>query len=85
MSFLSKLNPLNWIKELLISDYVGGVVRHALTAFAAVLVASHFASPAVAQSLVDAIYTFVTSKEFYEALIALVAALGGSVANKKAV
>lgn len=82
MSFLSKLNPLNWIKELLISDYVGGVVRHALTAFAAALVASHFASPAV---LVDAIYTFVTSKEFYEALIALVAALGGSVANKKAV
>lgn len=85
MSFLSKLNPLNWIKELLISDFVGGAIRHALTAFAATLTTLHFASPEVANNLANAIYEFVTSKEFYEALIALVAALGGSVANKKAV
>lgn len=82
MSWLSKLNPLNWIKDLLVSDYVGGLLRHALTALGVVLVRSGLATQPVADNAVQALMALLLSPEFVGGIIAFVTGWGSSVANK---
>jgi len=75
MSLLSKLNPLSWVKEALVSDYVGGLLRHALTAVGVFLVNSAGAPESFARLLV--------SPEFVGGVLAIVTSLVASVSNKK--
>lgn len=72
---LFTLNPINWIKDALVSDYVGGWVRHGLTALGAYLL-SH---ALVAQSFVD----IIVSKDFVGGVISIASALVASAVNKK--
>lgn len=90
MSFLSKLNPLKWIKDLLISDYVGSALRHVLTAFGAILLTYKLGSAELVTAWVDATIALVTSHEFLSQVLelvtgvsALVGGLAASVKNKK--
>lgn len=90
MSFLSNLNPFKWVKELLISDYVGAPIRHAITAFGAILLAHKFGTDAVVGEWVRATIALVTSSEFLVRLLEVFTGLGtilgglaASVKNKK--
>lgn len=85
MSLLSKLNPLNWIKELLISDYVGSMVRHALTALGSILVSQKLGSVDLVNHAVESLIKLLTSPEFVSGVVALFSGAVASVANKKAV
>jgi len=82
MSLLSKLNPIQWIKDALVSDYVGGLIRHGLTFVGAFLVAKGLAAPEVAGEATSALYRLLTSPEFIGGLMSIFG-YGGSVANKK--
>lgn len=75
MSWLSKLNPFTWLKDLLVSDYVGGQLRHWLGIIGAYVVASYGAPQSFAELLV--------SPEFVGGVVAIVTAIVSSVANKK--
>lgn len=83
MSLLSKLNPLAWIKQLLVSDYVGGLLRHALTALGVYLVAKGYASKESADGFINAALALVTSPEFVAGIVSFFTGWGASVANKK--
>lgn len=83
MSLLSKLNPLNWIKELLVSDYVGSLLRHVLTALGSFLVSQKLGSVDLVNNAVESLLALLTSKEFIAGIVALFSGAVASVANKK--
>lgn len=74
---LFSLNPITWVKDSLVSDYVGGLVRHALTALGGYLIDHAL----VSQPFVD----LLTSPTFIGGLISILTALIASVTNKTAV
>lgn len=83
MSWIQKLNPINWLKSALISDYVGGLIRHGLTFIAGALVVSGLASQEAADQAAQALINLLTDEQFMSGLIALVSGLAASAANKK--
>ena len=87
MSILAKLNPLKWIKGLLISDYVGGWFRHALTGLGAILIAHKLGTDVLVEDWVRATIALITSSEFltrvFELATGASAVLGGLAASAK--
>ena len=83
MSWLQKLNPINWIRSALISDYVGMFLRHGLTLGAGILVAAGLASQEVADQAAISLINLLTDEKFISGIVALVSGLAASAANKK--
>lgn len=83
MSLLSKLNPLNWIKDALVSDYVGGLLRHAASFIGGLLMAKGLGSVQSVETFVSALAALLTDPQFISGIVALFGSLGASVANKK--
>lgn len=81
MSFLDSINPVNWIKKILVSDYVGGAIRHALTFIGGWLVAKGLATPEVADQAANSILKLLTSEQFIGGIIGAVGYFS-SVKNK---
>lgn len=75
-------NPLNWIKSLLLSDYVGAAVRHILTAIGAYLISKGLADAATASTWVEDTVRLLTSPAFLTGVIALFTGGAASVINK---
>lgn len=87
---LFSLNPIKWIKDLLISDYVGGWLRHAVTGLGFILTAHHLGADDAIARWVAATIELVTSSEFLKGLAEMVLGMGGiagglwaSAANKR--
>lgn len=83
MSWLSKLNPLKWIKDALVSDYVGGLLRHALTAVGVFLVAKGWGSREAVDGAVNGLLVLLTDPAFVGGIVSFFTGWGASVANKK--
>lgn len=90
MSLLSKLNPWRWIKEALISDYVGGWLRHGLTALGSIMLMHKLGSTELVLNWVDATIALVTDSTFLQGVLEILTGLGAiaggiaaSVTNKK--
>ena len=67
----------NWLKKILLSNYIGGFIRTALAAFGGYLVAKGIASQEQADTLIKAILDMLPN------LIPLIVAYASSVINKK--
>ena len=80
---LFSLNPIQWIKDALVSDYVGAAIRHALTAVGFYLILHGYASEQVSNDFVNAAVKLLTSKEFLAGLISVFTGGTASIANKK--
>lgn len=90
MSWLSKLNPYNWIKEALVSDYVGGAFRHALTALGFWMTVNQLGGEREINNFIQAAAELITSDTFLQHLITVLTGIGSlstgavaSVKNKK--
>jgi hypothetical protein len=83
MGILDSINPVNWVKKLLVSDYVGGLIRHGLTFLGGWLVAKGLAAPEVADQATNALLKLLTDEKFIGGLIS-VFGIVASAANKKA-
>lgn len=69
------LNPVNWIKNLLISDYVGSALRHGLTGLGAYMI-SYGLDPVLVNPWVSSTTDLVVGS------MAIITALIASVKNK---
>lgn len=78
------LNPITWVKNALISDYIGGAVRHLMTFTGAFLIGHHMASPDVANEWSAATVKLLTDPQFWVGVGTIVTSYGSSIANKKA-
>lgn len=83
MSIFSKLNPLNWIKDLLVSDYVGGFLRHAVTFIGSYLTTKGLGDVQYINDWVEATVKLLTDPQFIAGIVALVSSYGASIVNKK--
>lgn len=81
--FDGKWNPLKWVKDLLLSDYVGGVLRHLITALGAILTAKGLGDATMINDWVEMTINLITSPEFIGGIIALFTSATASVQNKK--
>lgn len=84
MSLLSKLNPLKWIKDALVSDYIGGQVRHLLSLLGGLLIGWKLGSPELVGDWVHKTTELVTSDQFLQGIGLIFTSLGASVWNKRA-
>lgn len=82
MSFLSKLNPLSWIKDLLFSNYVGGFIRHGLTWFGGMMVSIGWATPEHMEGVTGSLGDWLLSPEFMGGVMTVIGVVA-SVKNKK--
>lgn len=82
MGILDSINPVNWLKKILVSDYVGGALRHGLTFLGGWLVAKGLATPEVTEEATNALIRLLTDERFIGGLLS-VFGLFASAANKK--
>lgn len=83
MSFFSKLNPLNWIKDILVSDYVGGFLRHVVTFIGSYLATKGLGDVQYINDWTEATVKLLTDPQFVTGVVAIVSSYGASIANKK--
>lgn len=81
---LSKLNPVELLKKALLSRYVGGIIRHALTWVGGYLVMKNLATQEQAETAMRHLTALLTSPEFLAGVAASITGLGASVKEKKA-
>ena len=83
MSILDKLNPLKWIKDILVSDYVGGFLRHTVQFIGGYLTVHSLGAESHVDGWVKAKTDLLTDPQFIAGIIASVTAYGSSIVNKK--
>lgn len=81
--FEGKWNPLKWVKDLLLSDYVGGVLRHVITAVGSLLTAKGLGDASMINDWIELTANLVTSPEFIGGIIAIFTGAVASAQNKK--
>ena len=67
----------NWIKKLLLSNYLGGFIRTALAGLSGFLIAKGIANPEQAENLTKAIMDMLPN------LVPIIVAYVSSIMNKK--